>query len=174
MNFFKVPGSFFLIVTTTLLVACGGGGGSDSFVGAGNISVQVSPKTVDTGDRVKVTAEFSDLHPDGVSIKFRYPSGLVYIADTSIWTIDNRDIDGAPSIETAADQTQSTFLVYYLGRDLLDDNDSGSIEFELRGVSATSENSKIEVDIDVLEADPEFSADNPEFSAEDSADLRVK
>lgn len=154
--------------------ACGGSSGGDSFVGAGNVKVTVSPNTIDTGDRTLVTAEFNSLHPDGVSLKFLYPSGLTYIPDTAIWTIRGKGVDAAPDFEVAADITQSTYLVYFLSRELLGKEDKGKLEFELRGVSSTGEKTEIQVDVDVLEEGEEFTVENPEFSKEASAGIRVR
>jgi len=157
------------------LSLCGcGGGGSNSFVGAGNITVHASPDEIDTGDRTKIIIEFDEAHPDGVSIKIRYSKGLSYIADTSILTLKGKEIGVSPFVEVDANIAQSLYLVYFFGRDILGDINSGKLEFELRGVDQTDKNSEIEVDIDVLEDSPSFSADTPEFSAEDSNKLRVK
>ncbi len=157
-----------------ILLGCGGGGGGDSFVGAGNITIKVSPNEVDTGDRTLVTVTFDELHPDGVAIKLRYPSGLNYIPDTSFWKIGGEELDASPFVEVSADISQSLYLVYFLDRSILGEKNSGSLTFELRAVDQTSENSEIEADVDVLEEDPTFSADAAEFSAEDTAPLRVR
>lgn len=157
-----------------LALGCGGGGGGDSFVGAGNITVKVSPNEVDTGDRTLVTLSFNELHPDGVAIKLRYPSGLNYIPDTSFWKIDGEELDASPFVEVDANIAQSLYLVYFLDRGILGEKNEGSLTFELRAVDQTNESSEIEVDVDVLEEDPTFSADTAEFSAEDTAPLRVR
>ncbi|MDZ4785680.1 MAG: hypothetical protein SGJ02_06360 [bacterium] len=162
------------IAISLCLIACGGGGSGDSFVGAGNVSVKVSPDEIDTGDRVLVTVEFNEAHPDGVTIKLRYSDGFAYIPDTSILTVDGDELDSSPDANVAADLVQSTYLVYNISRSILGDRNDGKLIFELRGIESTSDNSEIEVDIDVLEANKIFSAESPEFSAQDSTGLVVK
>lgn len=159
-----------VIFASILFAACGGGGGGDSFVGAGNIQLRIGPDKIDTGDRTLVELKFDNTHPDGVTIKVRYPDGLQYVADTSFLTIDGKDIDIGPDFELEGDVDGTTFLIFIINDDDLKDN-RGEITFELQGISATDEDSVIEVDIDVL--NPFFSADSAEFDAEDEKDITV-
>jgi len=170
----KVTKLFAVSILTTLMACGGGGGGSPDYTGAGNVTLRVSQEQIDTGDRTKVTVSFDELHPDGVILKLRYASGLEYIGDTSLWKVGGKNIDASPDYELAADIAQETYLVYELSRETLGNNNSGELVFELRGIEETSQNSVIEVDLDVLEEGAIFTSDSPEFSTEYSTNLRVK
>jgi hypothetical protein len=162
------------VLASLALFGCGGGGGGPDYTGAGNVTLRVSQSEIDTGDRTKITVTYNELHPDGVVIKMRYDAGLEYIPDTSLWRINGKNLDATPASEVTGDVAESIFLIYNLGRDVLGKNNSGELIFELRGIEETAKNSEIEVDMDVLEEDTVFSAENPEFSPEDSVPLMVK
>lgn len=164
-----------LLAVVFALASCGGGGGgSPDYTGAGNVTLRVSQSPIDTGDRTQITVFFDELHPDGVVLKMRYPSGLEYIANSSSWKLNGKTYTATPNYEVAGDIAQTMYVVYELNREMLGNINSGELSFELRGIEQTSSNSVMEVDMDVYESGMVFTTDAPEFSTEDSAGLVVK
>lgn len=158
----------------TPLTGCGGGGGGDEFVGAALVALQVSPRKIDTGDRVQVRAMLERVNKDGVVLKFRYPTRLVYVPGTSMLMVDGDEIDITPMVNT--NDGNRTYLVYFLSEDWFEEG-RGDVVFQLTAVDDTK-SAPIEVDADVNDTslpDPvEFSIDNPQFEAEDTVEIEIR
>lgn len=153
----------------------GGGGGGDSFVGAALVSLSISPSEIDAGDRTRVSIEISEVHPDGISLKLKFPDGLRYVLGSSELLVDGDDLDATPTVN--AEKEQDAYLVYYFPQERFGENLRGELTLELEGVNSVNDG-EIEVDADV--DDPaisnaiEFDIENPEFQAEDLAQIRVR
>lgn len=167
-------------------LACGGGGGgsggSDSFFGAANVDVRVSPSKIDSGDRTQVQIELSDVHENGIAVKIRFPSGLRYVPGSSFLLIDSKEIDVDPTAVQTDDAEDLSYVVTYLSQNQFRrssqeyNGESGTLIIQLEGRKAVVDG-EVEVDPDV--DDPaednsiEFDISNPEFVAESSASIEV-
>ena len=172
-------------LSTTILCGCGGGGGDSSsdFSGAANVSMSVQPSTLDSGDRALVSVEVSDVHPNGIALKFRYPSGLTYVPKSGSLFVDEKKATLKPAIIAISSDGESTYLVYYLPQKLFRRagqqyaGDPGTVEFQLVGKSAVHDG-LIEVDADVddptVSNTTEFNISKPEFLAEDQQGITVQ
>jgi len=166
-----------LLIALALLpiAGCGSsGGGGDGFVGAADVSLQVEPTVIDTGDRAQVTTEINSVNENGIFLKFRYPDGLSYVKNSAVLRVSGKDIDISPS--TNKSSGDFTYLVFILSRSLFNSAGNGRVTFEVEGNSEFTTGS-IEVDPDVndpLKNDStEFSVTDPEFGAEDAVDVEV-
>jgi hypothetical protein len=168
------------IIATALLVglaACGGGSsGGDDFIGAGRVSLEVSPTTIDVGDRMLATVRLEDAIEDGVQLKVRFPNGLGYVPESgslSNSTQRERDsIDPDVNVETAG----VVYLVFFLDTAVLDENGDGDIQFQLVGRDRVLEG-QVAVDVDVddplIDNEIEFDLERPEFQVEASRNIAV-
>ena len=160
-----------LVAAALFLVGCGsGGGGDDDFVGAGNLTLSVTPRQVDTGDQILVKVNVTEVHAQGVALKVRYPSELSYVADTSFLTIGDSELDIAPNVEIASENNLDTYLIYFLNSPAFIQN-GGELTVQLRADSILDEG-EIEVDADINT--DAFDVSNPQFTAQDSASIEVK
>lgn len=161
----------FLALFSFGVFGCGGsGGGGDSFSGAGNVLVSIQPNTIDVGDRTRVTVRISQVNPDGILLKVKFPDGLSYVGDTAFLIIGSDEIDIGPDLNVSGDGDDQ-FLVFFFEQDDFSENFEGVVQFELVGVDKVVAG-EVEVDIDVdvptVDNPGEFDPFNPAFQAEDS------
>ncbi len=172
--------SSLLIIGLTLSGCGGGGGGGGDDFEAASVSVSVSPSSIDTGDRAEVRVQVSDVTPDGIILKIRFPAELSYVTGTSFLQVasdqeEDRDID--PVYYVPGDTEDASFLVFTFTLSDFGQDNSGEVVFQLRGDAPTSNDSLEGVDVDAdfrgtEELTQEFATG--EFSAEDHTDLRVE
>jgi hypothetical protein len=180
-----------LVITSTVALACaavtgcGGGGGSDdpTFVGAANVTIKTTPSTIDSGDRTLVQSEISEVHENGISLKFRFAESLRYVPDSAVLLINNKEIELSPTVNKVSEDENLVYLVFYLKRSQFTkpgqkyQGEGGEVRIQLEGLKALDEG-KIEIDADV--DDPaennsvEFSIDDPEFVSADETYIRVR
>lgn len=172
----KCARTVFALLALTL-TACGSssdGDSGDSFVGAALVALQISPSSIDTGDRTRVTVDISDVHDNGISLKIRFPSGLRYVASSAVLQIEDADLDVSPTVNV--NSSNQTFLVFYFDSVTFSEF-SGKLTLELEGTKIVRDG-EIEIDADVddpdIGNDVEFSPDAPEFDAEESASIQVR
>ena len=167
------------------LVGCGGGGGDDStdFSGGATISLNLTPSNLDSGDRTLVSVDVGDVHANGITLKFRYPTGLVYVPKSSMLIVDDNDIKIVPKVNVTSTDGGSTYLVYFLPQKLFRRakevyaGEPGTVQLQLVGKSAITDG-LVEVDADVDDAnidnETEFNVATPEFLAEDQQTISVE
>lgn len=172
-------------LSTTIMCGCGGGGGDDSsdFSGAANVSMSVNPSTLDSGDRALVSVEVSDVHANGIALKFRYPNGLAYVPKSGALFVDEKKVTIKPVVTAVSADEASVYLVYYLPQKLFRRasqqyaGEPGTVEFQLVGKTAVNDG-LIEVDADVddptVSNTTEFNISKPEFLAEDQQSISVQ
>jgi hypothetical protein len=172
-------------LATTSLLGCGGGGGDDSgdFSGAANVSMSVTPSNLDSGDRTVVRVEVSDVHENGIALKFRYPAGLVYVPNSGTIIVDEKETSIKPRVNAVTADDESVYLVFYLPQKLFRRSgqqyagEPGTVELQLVGKLAVQDG-LVEVDADVDDpgvADTlEFNISKPEFLAEDQQSITVQ
>jgi hypothetical protein len=170
---------------TSCLLGCGGGGGDDSgdFSGAANVTMSLKPSTLDSGDRTLVRVEVSEVHENGIALKFRYPEGLVYVPNSATITVDEKETPIKPRVNAVTSDEESVYLVFFLPQKLFRragqdySGESGTVELQLVGKSAIRQG-LVEVDADVDDpgiADSlEFNISKPEFLAEDQQNISVQ
>lgn len=185
MNTIKLPSLLALCVASMLAItlsSCGGGGGSeDSFVGAANVTIRIQPSEIDSGDRLELSAELSNVHENGIALKFRYPEGLKYVASSAFIQIEKKEIDLTPLVNQSSSENE-IYLVFYIPQSSFRrggqpyEGESGTVVLQLEGTDAISDG-LVEVDPDVDDPDQpnatEFSIATPEFDAEDKAYVTV-
>lgn len=169
MNIYRSILTLLLVAT---LAACGGGSGSSSsdFNGSADVSIHVSPRSIDPGDRLDVEVQISNVSDAGVDLKFRFPKGLSYVAGSSFLIVDGQSVDIDPDFLGLAALGDLRYLVYYMTREIFGNSNNARVQFQLRG-DAAIEDSKIEVDADVGERN--FDVDQAEFQAEDDISISV-
>lgn len=166
-----------LLVFTLIssLPACGGGGGGG---GGGEdvaalLSVSVSPGVIDTGDRTTVEVFIEQLNEDGAAVKVRFPTGLSYIAGSSVLEIDGDAIDVAPTNNVS--DASKNYLVYYFRKSTVG-NDQAILRFKLSGTAAVA-SGEVEVDADLddpnVSNQSEFVVTAPNFDAQGSDGITV-
>ncbi|MCB0318232.1 MAG: hypothetical protein KDD56_05705 [Bdellovibrionales bacterium] len=155
-------------------LSCGGGGGGNGFIGAAIVNLDASPHTVDTGDRTQISTDISEVHENGIIVKFRYPVGLTYVSDSSFLEVGSTRIDVGPSVNRG-DGTY-IYLVFFFDADIFRSQRQGRLTFELEARSEVLDG-RVEVDPDVddpnIDNDEEFDIDSPEFRAESDAFIEV-
>jgi hypothetical protein len=166
------------LVACLTLIGCGGGGGGgsdDTFSGAALVAISSTPSEIDAGDRTKLVIDISQVHPDGIALKLRFPDGLRYVANSSVVVVNDNESDSGPAVNVSKDGY--VYLVYYFTKARFGENSSGELQIELEGVTGISDGD-IEVDADVddplISNSSEFSVDNPEFQTQDASQIRVR
>ncbi len=145
--------------------ACGGGGGSGSSDDQpGELSIQIAPDAIDTGDRTTVRFFITEPNPDGIIVKVRFPLGLRYVIGSSELVIGGVTTRTAPT-NSVSDSTYR-YLTYFFREGFLIEN-SAELRFRLSGVEAVTSGA-IEGDIDLndptIDDQDEFSVSTPNFS----------
>lgn len=167
--------SAFLLI---FLTSCGGGGsdgGGSGFVGAAQVSLKASPKTIDTGDRTEVRISVSDVNESGIALKIRFPSSLAYVPSSALLIVDGDEKDATPTVNASKDD--DIYLVFYFSQDDFGADAEGEVVVLLEGVSSEAAGF-IEVDADVddpaIDNASEFSLEEPEFVAESDSGIVVE
>lgn len=169
-----------LLITTSLCIATlsncggGGGGGGGDFIGAAEVTVRASPSSIDTGDRMLVTAEISSVNDSGIALKFKYPDGLGYVPSSSSLVVKDQSIDITPTVNH--NENNFIYLVYYLKKSFFGSDNKGKVELFLEGKSAVVDG-VLSIDADVdnpnIDNSVEFDPKNPGFTAQDMIDVKV-
>lgn len=163
-----------MLTLSALLVACGGGGGGGGEEQPAQLSLQVSPKEIDTGDRMVAEVEIDSIVSGAIALKVRIPSGLRYVAASSKLRIGDGFINYEPTTLAAAGEYR--YIVYYLGTDTLAPEDHGTLKFVLSGATGV-EDGEVEVDADVddpaVANSKEFKVDDPKFDPQDAVSVGV-
>ena len=172
-------------VVATSLVGCGGGGGSDSnsFSGAATVSLNLTPSTIDSGDRTLVQIWVGDVHENGIALKLRYPSGLGYVSGTAHVIVDGDEVPIKPTANLKTADKGTTYLVFFLPQKLFQQakqtyqGEAREIGLQLVGKSLVMDG-LVEVDADVNDTrvadSDEFKVDKPDFSAADQQQITVQ
>lgn len=160
----------------SLLIGCGSDGGSDDdFSGAARLQLDITPKDVDTGDRISGTVEIRDIYEGGIILKIQYPAALSYVASTSYVRYNGGSrVDLSPTTEATSSSGDLTYLVYTLTDEMLNDRSDASVTFELQANDQTDEDSDsvIAVDADV-DSGGAFDVENPGFTSQDEQVITV-
>jgi hypothetical protein len=181
----KLNNTVFSVICLTSLIAlfvsavtsCGGGGGgsSNDFQGAARVFISASPIRIDTGDRMQVSIDISEIHPDGILLKIKFPLGLRYVQASSFFKIDAFTGDATP-LANVIGAEDNRFLVYSVKPSSFGEKERGKLHFELQGIGEV-ESGQIQVDPDVdnplIPNSEEFNANSPDFSPEDGLGIAV-
>jgi hypothetical protein len=162
-----------VIFLSTLCLACGGGGG-DGTIEPAQVSIQVTPDVLDSGERTRIRLKLYDFSDTKVIVKVRFPAGLDFVADSAAYFVDNQDVEIDPGAEAAGDDQD--YLVFFVNTEELNNPDNLELLFQLRGVDDVLP-SEIEVDIDLddeaIANDVEFTVETPQFDIQESAYIQV-
>jgi len=184
MNRFLVI-CLFIGVTTSAICGCGGGGGGSSdsdYSGSADASVYTTPSRIDSGDRTEVSIDISNVNPNGIALKIKYPSGLQYVPSSAVLLVDEKEVKLQPTVNVSASNEPAVYLVFYLkqrqfrptGQEYT--GQTGTVVFQLVGMGPV-DGGEIEVDPDVddraVDNAVEFNVSQPHFVAESSAGITV-
>jgi hypothetical protein len=178
--------SLVFCAATSPLYGCGGGGGggtSDpSYSGSADVSVQATPSKIDTGDRTEVSIDISNVNPNGIALKIRYPNGLQYVPSSAKLLTQDKETDLTPTFNLAAPSEPQMYLVFYLKQRSFRpageqyNGQSGTVVLQLVGMGAV-DGGDIDVDPDVddrtVDNAVEFNVNQPQFVPESSAGITV-
>ena len=176
-RFFRFLPKVALLLLLTQASGCGGGGGGggDDFIGAAQVTIRASPSKIDTGDRMLVSVDISEVNENGIALKLKFPDGLTYVPSSSSLVIADQSIDISPTVNQG--KFNSVYLVYYLKKGIFGKDNRGTVELFLEGASAVVDGSLgVDADVDdpLIDNSVEFDPNNPDFVAEDSVDVNVE
>lgn len=158
-----------------LLSGCGGGGSGGGTTGfeAARVSLAVDRNNIDTGDLMGVRVFLSDVRPEGVLLKLRYPEGLRYRRASSELETDGDVVDIDPFTERR--KNELAYLVYILPREAFGDSGSGIVRFTLDAVERADGTLAVDPDFNDpnLTSSQKFDVDSPQFDAEDEEPVTV-
>jgi hypothetical protein len=159
-----------------LVAGCGGGGGGGGgFNGAARVSVQASPDTIDAGDRTLIKTTVSEVHPDGISLKFAYPAGFDFVFESASLKTGNDESEVTPVFNGV--KNDEVFLVFFFSPQSFGDSEQGELTFELEANDDGSSGSiMVDADVDDSQVDnsTEFSIEEPQFQSESEASIRIR
>lgn len=144
--------------------------------GPAEVSLSVSPEKFDSGDRTIVKAVLKKFKRDAVIAKFRFPTALKYVGESSALIIGGVMFDVNPTDRITVDSV--VYMIYFLDRAELGSKDIGRIEvvFELEGRSSITDGI-VAVDIDVDDEGTrnsrEFDPTDPKFDAQSQVTIQV-
>ena len=162
-----------LVILATASCGGGGGGGSDPYY-PGEVSLQATPTSVDTGDRVAVKVQVVNPNTRGVVVKVRFPAELSYVTRTSFLKVDGVAARREPDKKGTSSADSKYYLVYIMPQSELGNDQFGEITLALRA-DTKSDSAKIEVDIDIVDPSKssQFELSAPEFTAQDDTDIHI-
>lgn len=152
------------------LSACGsGGGGAPDPLSTkpADVSLSISSGSILVGDRVRVKSDLSDIHPNGIVLKWRIPKSMVRVTNTEFLTLPkNQTIELAPFLDT--EKGNYRYIIYIFPKLTFDNERSAKIEFQLRGTKPVDD-ALIELDVDIYDTtkaeNKQFDIKNPMFGA---------
>jgi len=163
---------FFLTLLLLMLCAsCGKSSHKDDFVGAANVTINASPKRIDTGDRTRVKLTISDVHEDGILLKIYYPSAFTYVNYSAYLKVNDMEYDIDPNVDVAAGESVKSghYLVFFFAKSDFGEKNYGELTLELVG-SYSVKDGTIGVDPDVNDLEipdkDEFNPFDPQYQAE--------
>lgn len=172
------PVSFLVAVTllAPLITGCGDDNDNPLSSGTAYLDVEADPEIIDQGDKTFVRIRVDDIKDEEFFLKVRYPAGMEYLKDSSFVESDGKDISRDPNQEFYNAEEDKNYLIYWLSKEEIDDEDDTTVTLNLVGRSRVS-SGKIEVDADL--DDPEIAnsrevkEEDPQFGAEASVDIQV-
>lgn len=159
-----------------------GSGGESDETEAGNtfaaaVTLRVSPKDADTGDRVSVLVEIQDVNEEGILLKIRYPRAYDYYPNSAFLRSDRLiDISPIANGHSRVEGDKTDYLVFSLPRAAFGRGNFGEVSVQLYAATAVK-SGKIEVDADLDSGEAfdkaPFTLRNPNFSAESEVTISV-
>ncbi|MCI5065139.1 hypothetical protein MRY87_05410 [bacterium] len=174
----RMISSLFLFLSfISVLPSCGGGGGGSADDGnPASVTIQVSPRKIDSGDRVTLSIHLREIRAtdfNGLIVKVLTPSTLGYIEDSATLELpESTDFTFAPRIVLA---DEAKYFLFYIDTALVElNNPQAEITFLLEGRRRLEE-STISVDVDVTDSDDRdtFRTRNPQFTPLSTATIEV-
>lgn len=163
------------------MASCGGGGGGGGGGGAesnypGYVEFHVERDSLDSGDLTDITVTVTDVHRDGVFLKFHYPSSLAYRSGSAIMHSGDEESWTMTSPFDAASNGADKYLVFRVSPPPEDQNNRVRVGFTLRAVSGDPY-AYVEVELDnndpSLPDNLEFHDSSPQFSSDDRWNISI-
>lgn len=179
----KIIALFVLFVS---ICACGSSG-SDSSSDTGSLVLGVNPNQIKVGTISFVTLTFNsvgfdDLDKDGINIKFLLPEELEFVKGSAVLVLRDGAVQIEPVFNGAVGEVDdedleqltaggTTFVVFSIPGATLDEEVSGTIEFNVRGTEKELK-ARLSVDLDKGEV-KNFDASNSGFDPEATTEVDV-
>lgn len=152
------------LFSTCFWAACGSSSSSEEESDPAQLSIDISPDVIDTGDRAGVRIAISNWEYPVVTLKVRMPNVISYILDSSLFNNEDTVYEVDPSLSfTNGDYN---YLVYYLDRFELGATQRGILSFRITADENITAG-HIGVDVDFYE--PESSSSSSSSSQSDSS-----
>jgi len=174
-----IVGSLGVVGSLGLLAGCGSDNKNDSPVASGTafVDINANPDSLSVGDATLIVARVDDVKDDAIILKIRFPTGMSYLPDSSYIEVNGEDIARAPDIVFTSQSERRNYVVYFLNRAEIDDEDNTRVSLQLVGNSRVTDG-RVEIDADldnpIIANDREFTSDNPLFDAEADTFIEVK
>lgn len=175
-----------LFLLCLFVCSCGSDSG-DSSSDTGSLVLQVSPSQIKVGTLSFVTlvfngVAFDDLDKDGINIKFLLPEELEFVKGSAVLVLRNGAVQIEPVFNGAVGEVDdedleqltaggSKFVVFSVSGALLDEEVSGTIEFNVRGTEKELK-ARLSVDLDKGTVS-NFDASNSGFDPEATTEVDV-
>jgi hypothetical protein len=166
-----------LLISFCLISCGGGGGGSDPNEPATEpafTNLVVQPTALDAGDKINITIYLQEINKDGIVVKIRVPSSVLYFNDTGFLNVDGNQQNIDPEFYQSANNFN--YLVYVLSRDQFGESNEGTVTVQFQASAAVAAGA-VAVDVDFKDTSlsnaEQFDIDNPRFSAQDTVDIVV-
>jgi hypothetical protein len=172
--------SLMLAVASVAVASCGGGGGgggedsSDNY--PGYTDFQLERDSLDSGDLTDVTLTVYDINPNGIFVKFHYPSSLRFVAGSAMSYSGDAQTWQTTAPLTATSVGSEKYLVFTVSPPPPNQTNRVALSFTMKAVSG-DQSAYLEVDLD--NNDPqvpdrlEFSANDPQFTSDDRWNISI-
>lgn len=152
------------------LSACGSGGGGDPdplSTKPADVTLSISSGNILVGDRLAVRSELTDIHPNGIVLKWRVPRSMVRVTNSEFLTLPGDNIvELTPYFDD--DKGDDRYIVYVFPSSTFDEERRARIDFQLQATKPVDD-ALVELDVDIYDttksANQQFDIDKPLFGA---------
>jgi hypothetical protein len=160
-----------MLVLLLALCSCGGGGGGGEpdplSTNPADVTLTISSGHILVGDRLAVRSELSDIHINGIVVKWRVPRSMVRVSNTELLTLPG---DQKVQISPMLDDEKGDFryIVYVFPSSTFDKNRRARIDLQLRATKPIDD-ALVELDVDIFDTSKppskQFDLNRPLFGA---------
>lgn len=152
------------------LCSCGGGGGGEPdplSTKPADVSLTISSGNVLVGDRLAVRGDLSDIHPNGIVVKWRVPRSMVRVSNTEVLTLPgDQRVEISPMLDD--EKGDFRYIVYVFPSSTFDKNRRARIDLQLRATKPVDD-ALVELDVDIFDtskpSSKQFDLNRPLFGA---------
>ncbi|GEM_PF-4672000 len=156
------------LILILALAACGSGGGGDPdplSTKPADVTLTISSGNILVGDRLAVRSELSDIHPNGIVLKWRVPRSMIRVVNTEFLSLPrDQRIELTPFIDD--EKGDYRYIVYVFTSSTFDDERRARIDFQLQATKPVDD-ALVELDVDIYDTtksiSEQFDIDRPLF-----------